>query len=670
MHHKYVIYPFTAIVGQEKMKKSLLLNAIDWKIGGVLIRGEKGTAKSTAVRALVDLLPEIEVVADCPFSCNPHNLREMCKSCQERKKTGKKLLTKKRKMVVIDLPINATEDRVIGTLNIEKALKEGIRALEPGILAEANRGILYIDEVNLLDDHIADILLDAAAMGVNVVEREGISVYHPSRFMLIGTMNPEEGELRPQLLDRFGLSVRVEKIGDKERRVEVVKLRERFDKDHFSFEKKFKEFQNKLRREIMQARKILPSVRISEKLLSRISQVCIDFAVDGLRADIVTTKAAKAIAAFNGRRKVIEGDVFEALEFTLEHRMRKKPFEKPEINREKLKQNFEKTKKDQKEKPQERNSDSKPQIPREEIFDIGSSIKPEKILQRRKDRIYRTSTGRSSKTLIKAKQGKYIRAKMSQGKIKDVAVDATIRAAAIRSGKDKFKINPVRNLRKEAIKKGENNRSEEGIISNGVKIEDIREKVRVGKGASLVTFVVDASGSMGAMERMKVAKGAIFSLLNKAYQKRDRVAMVAFRNKEAYTLLPPTRSKDLAAKKLQELPTGGKTPLPAGIFKGIETIKNELIKNDNLIPVLALISDGKGNVPIRGNIFDELKSCAEEIKKRNLHTIVIDTESGFTRFGMAKEFAKDCNAKYYHLDELEQEKIASIIRSAVNRYER
>ncbi|MEW6556399.1 MAG: magnesium chelatase subunit D family protein [Elusimicrobiota bacterium] len=637
MHHKHVIYPFSAIVGQEKMKKSLLLNAIDWKIGGVLIRGEKGTAKSTAVRSLADLLPEVEVVADCPFSCNPHNLKEMCKTCQERKKAGKRLPIKKRKMLVIDLPINATEDRVIGALNIEKALRDGIRALEPGILAEANRGILYIDEVNLLDDHIADVLLDAAAMGVNVVEREGISVYHPSKFILIGTMNPEEGELRPQLLDRFGLSVRVERIEDKNQRIKVVKLREKFDREHFLFEKEFEKAQAELRQKILQARKLLTGVRISDKFLSMISQVCIDFAVDGLRADIITTKTAKAIAAFNGRRKVIEADVLEALEFSLEHRMRKQPFEKPEISKEKLKQAFGKSREAQKVKPEGKKSSLEAQIPKEEVFDIGAIVKAEKILERRKDKVYRRSMGRSSKTLTKSKQGKYIKAKIPQEKIKDIAIDATVRAAAGRSKNGEFKI----------------------------EMEDIREKIRVAKSASLITFVVDASGSMGAKERMKSAKGAILSLLTEAYRKRDRVAMIAFRNEDAYTLLPPTRSKDLAVKRLRELPTGGKTPLPAGIIRGIETIKNEIVKNDNLIPILVLITDGKGNVSTKGNILSELKTCAEEIKKRNLHTIVIDTESGYPRLGLAKEFAQNCDAKYYHLDELEAEKLATIVRSEV-----
>ncbi|MEW6040304.1 MAG: magnesium chelatase subunit D family protein [Elusimicrobiota bacterium] len=636
MHHKHVIYPFTAIVGQEQMKKTLILNAIDWQIGGVLIRGEKGTAKSTAARALADLLPEIEVVKNCPFSCNPHNIREMCKLCQELMKSEKNLPVKKRKMIVVDLPINATEDRVSGTLNIEKAIREGIKALEPGILADANRGILYIDEVNLLDDHIADLLLDAAAMGVNTVEREGISVYHPSKFILIGTMNPEEGELRPQLIDRFGLSVKVDKIVDIEQRKQIMKLREKFDFDHWQFIEQFKNDQIELCQKIEKARSILSEVNIHEDLLTKIAQVCIDFAVDGHRADIITVKCAKAIASFDGRDKVTEEDVMEALKFTLPHRMRRKPFEKLELDSEKLKNYFNQQRKQTPENNQKSSFDSEQNLPKEEIFSIGKMIETDKLLEKDKDRIFRTSTGKSNPTFTEGKQGKQVRTKTPDSKPQDIAIDATIRAAALHyEPGDKFTIEP----------------------------EDIREKVRMCECANLITFVVDASGSMGVEERMKSAKGAVLSLLNDAYQKRDKVAMVAFRNDESYILLPPTRSVDMALKYLEELPTGGKTPLPSGILKGIDVIKNELIKNDNLIPVLVLITDGKGNVPIRNDVLEDLSECAEEIKRKKIHIIVIDTETGFPRLGLAKQFAVESNAKYYYLDELQEKRITSIIKS-------
>ncbi len=323
------VYPFTAIVGQEKMKLALILNAINPKIGGVLIRGEKGTAKSTAVRALADLLPEIEVIEGCPFNCDP---KEPCDLCKERDN----IRVIKRKMKVVNLPIGATEDRVVGTLDIEKAIKEGIKALEPGILAEANRNILYIDEVNLLDDHIIDLLLDAAASGWNIIEREGIKIKHPSRFILVGTMNPEEGELRPQILDRFGLMVEVEGLKDPKQRVEVVKRVEEFSKDPEGFYKKFEKEQEKLRERILKARKILDKVEIDEDLLELISKTCVELGIFTNRADITVVRTAKAIAAYDNREKVNLEDVKLAMELALPHRMRRKPFEPPRIDKNRL----------------------------------------------------------------------------------------------------------------------------------------------------------------------------------------------------------------------------------------------------------------------------------------------------------------------------------------------
>ncbi|MHC1572911.1 MAG: ATP-binding protein, partial [Candidatus Syntropharchaeales archaeon] len=337
MHHiERKILPFTAIVGQEKMKKALILNAINPKIGGVLIRGEKGTAKSTAVRALAELLPEIEVVNGCSFNCNPRDVKEMCDICYGRMKGGEKLESVKRRARVIDLPLGATEDRVVGTLNIEKAIKEGIRALEPGILAAANRGILYIDEVNLLDDHVADVLLDAAAMGVNLVEREGVSVAHPSRFILVGTMNPEEGELRPQLLDRFGLQVNVESLDDADSRVEIVKIAESFETDTDECIAKFKDQQLELSERIVLAKSRLPEVKISDDLLRTTARMCIELGVKTHRAEIVITRTAKTIAAFDDRQEVTLDDIKEAMELALPHRMRKRPFEPPQLDTEKL----------------------------------------------------------------------------------------------------------------------------------------------------------------------------------------------------------------------------------------------------------------------------------------------------------------------------------------------
>ena len=329
MQRKRLVFPFSAVLGLDKLKLAILINAINPKIGGLLIKGPKGSGKSTIIRALADILPEIAVVKDCPFNCSPYDPSNMCPKCSETYGEEEKLPAEERKMVVVDLPLGATEDRVIGSLDVEKAIKHGIEALEPGILAEANQNILYVDEVNLLPDHIADDLLDAAATGWNIVEREGISVSHPSRFIFIGTMNPEEGELRPQLLDRFPLSVTVEKITSVKDRVEIVKRNMEFEGDPEKFYEKYLPLQRELCDRIAKARNVLKEVDIPENLLESISQACLDLKVDGLRPDIVIAKAASALAAFENRKEVTLNDVLVAAELALSHRTREGGFLEP-----------------------------------------------------------------------------------------------------------------------------------------------------------------------------------------------------------------------------------------------------------------------------------------------------------------------------------------------------
>lgn len=321
-----ITFPFTALVGQDQMKTALILNAINPRLAGVLIRGEKGTAKSTAVRALASLLPEIEAVEGCPFGCDPDQPERFCPVCKTRAMEGP-LHRIKRKTKVVELPINATEDRVVGTLDLEHALKHGEKRFEPGVLADAHRGILYVDEVNLLDDHIVDVLLDSAAMGVNTVEREGVSYSHPAEFILVGTMNPEEGELRPQLLDRFGLCVAITGIMDRNERVEVVKRWGAYEDDPIGFRSQWEQEEKKLAKRILNARELMPRVQVSEKILQKIAQVAIEIGVDGHRADLVMMKAAKTMAAYHGRDVVSEEDVLESAELALYHRVRRKPFE-------------------------------------------------------------------------------------------------------------------------------------------------------------------------------------------------------------------------------------------------------------------------------------------------------------------------------------------------------
>jgi len=318
------VYPFTAIVDQEGMKKALILTVIDPTLGGVLIRGQRGTAKSTAVRALAQLLPSIEVVKGCPFNCHPSDPRLMCDDCRRRfRDMGSPLPSVTQKMRVVEMPIGATEDRVIGTLDIEAALKTGCRSFEPGILAEVHRGFLYVDEINLLPDHLVDILLDAAAMGVNYVEREGISFSHPSRFVLVGTMNPEEGELRPQLMDRFGLCVEVKGIDDPIIRQEVVIRRLAYDRDPERFLEQWRFQDERLGQAISQAQRSVPSIEISPAALRAISQICSDLKIDGHRGDITMAKAAVALSAYYGHQRVREQDIRDAAALVLPHRIRR-----------------------------------------------------------------------------------------------------------------------------------------------------------------------------------------------------------------------------------------------------------------------------------------------------------------------------------------------------------
>jgi magnesium chelatase subunit I len=320
-----VIFPFTSIVDQDEMKLALILNVIDPSIGGVLIMGEKGTAKSTTVRALADLLPEIEVIKGCRFNCSPEG--PFCSDCLEKIKNGNNLETEKKKMRVVELPLGVTEDRVVGTLDIEHAIKKGEKRFEPGILAEANRNFLYIDEVNLLEDHIVDLLLDSAAMGINTVEREGISFTHPARFILVGTMNPEEGELRPQLLDRFGLCVQVNSLRDKSLRMEVLKRKAEFDDDPEGFLRKWEPEQKKLLEKILKAKENLKKVEIDDEALSSVVEITSQLNLDGHRADIVMLKSARAYTAFNGREKITSEEIKKVAPLALRHRLKRLPFE-------------------------------------------------------------------------------------------------------------------------------------------------------------------------------------------------------------------------------------------------------------------------------------------------------------------------------------------------------
>ncbi|MCW4029046.1 MAG: putative cobaltochelatase [Candidatus Bathyarchaeota archaeon] len=644
------VYPFSAIVGQEKMKLALILNVINPKIGGVLLRGEKGTGKSLTVRALANLLPEIEVVSNCPFRCDPQNPKDMCETCNTKKANAEKLPLTKRCVSVVELPVGATEDRLVGTIDIEKAIKTGEKHFDPGILAQANRNILYIDEVNLLDDHLVDVLLDAAAMGVNFVEREGVSFSHPSQFVLIGTMNPEEGELRPQLLDRFALSVEVKGVPYKEARAEIVRKRIAFESNPAGFVVSQAQNQEQIRQKIIAATKLLPKVKLSSQLLDLIIQICTDFAVDGHRADINMYKTACTIAAYHGRVDVAEEDVKEAAEFVLPHRQRRQPFEEPQLEQQQLQESIEKWEKNKQLLPNPEDSQAPDEPPqeqetpqKEQVFqaDLPYAVKPfaTPIL----DELQRSGSGRRSKTLS-SKRGRYVDNIIPNGKIEDLAFDATLRAAASH----------------QKIRKQDCNRQDALLIEHC----DLRQKVRESKVGNLIVFIVDASGSMAAEERMSATKGAILSLLLDAYQRRDRVGMVAFRRDSAELVLPPTNSVDLAQRYLANLPTGGRTPMAHGLKLGMDTIKNYVRNDKEAVPLLVLVSDGRANVSLHGgDPVEEAMSVAREIASAGIQSLSLDTEQEFLTFGVVKQISLAMGGRFLKLEELSAAPIASAVRT-------
>ncbi len=681
-------FPFTAIVGQTTMKRALILNAVNTRIGGVLIRGKKGTAKSTAVRSLAALLPEVAVVRGCPYSCHPDNPQPLCSH-------GRETSPVTRQVRIVDLPVGATEDRLVGSLDIESAIRTGSRSFEPGLIAATHRGILYVDEVNLLNDHLVDVLLDAAAMGRNYVEREGISVSHAAEFILVGTMNPEEGDLRPQLLDRFGLAVEVDSAFTPEERREVVKRRIAYESDPFGFMDAWQESEADERERILRSQQLLGRVAVSDDILELITGICAEYQVDGLRADIVMYKTASTIAAYEGRDHVVAEDVREAAEMALLHRQRRQPFQQPHLVTEQLdsmidefqnrphdrepqdQDNSQSEEQDdgdpdqpeQEEQPPEPEGDSGPQ---DQYFEVGTPFSVRSLQVKPPDHRARPTGGRRARTVSGTPSGRYVGAVVPQDKAADLALDATLRAAAPHQVERRS--NPHPNPPPE----GDRTKDVPAFL---IEHWDVREKVRETKTGSLILFVVDASGSMGAQRRMVAVKGAILSLLLDAYQRRDRVGLIAFRGTTAQVLLPPTSSVDLAHALLSEMPTGGRTPLSRGLLLAMEVIEAEKQKDRNVLPLLVVLSDGRANVamgsyagpertsahpePVEGRTslpISEARAMAAAIREQRISAVVVDTETDFLRLGLAEPIAEAMGAPCIKLEELHSDALADTVR--------
>jgi magnesium chelatase subunit D len=618
-----------------------LLNAVYPSVGGVLVRGEKGTAKSTAARGLRALLPPVRVVEGCPFRCDPDKPWPECPHCGA---AGERRAVEIG-VPFIDLPLGATEDRVLGTLDFERALREGRRAFQPGLLAAAHRGILYIDEVNLLPDHLVDVLLDAAALGVNTVQREGISAAHPARFLLIGTMNREEGDLRPQLLDRFGLMVEVTGPRDPDLRAEVVRRRLAFETDPAAFASYWEGEQEPLRRRVIEARERLPRVALDDGLLAVISRLCCEFEVDGLRADIVMHKAARALAALDGRTAATTEDVRRAAELVLPHRQRRRPFEQPHLDRERLDECLSRL-----QSPPEPQEDA-PGGP-EELADRGEGSQGESVFDPAAPQAVprievappaglasSVPRGRRNPTPTR-ERGHYVRA-VPDEKATDLAVDATIRAAVLRGGQADGR----------------------PVIERG----DLHRKERAGKTGTLILFAVDASGSMAARRRMELVKGAVLGLLQSAYEQRDEVGVIAFRGTQAEVLLPPTGSVELADRALRELPTGRRTPLAHALVTAGEVFRRSRRVRPEVPTLLVLLSDGKANVSLpetTGDPWEQALLAAQELAKEGLPALVLDADAGFVRIGRAAEVAQALRAECLPLDGLSADALVLKVRQA------
>jgi magnesium chelatase subunit D len=631
-------YPFSAIVGQEDLKLALLLNAISPEVGGVLVRGEKGTAKSTAVRALASLLPPIKVVSGCPYSCDPEARDPECPAGPHPDDAPWEW----RPVRLVELPVGASTDRLTGTLDIERALAGGEKAFEPGLLAAAHRGILYVDEVNLLSDHLVDLLLDVAAMGVNYVEREGVSVRHPSRFILVGTMNPEEGELRPQLLDRFGVTVEVSGSLNANERVEVIRRRLHYDADPDDFAGKWIDGDAELARGVQEARQRLPATHLSEETLHTIAYLCTQLGVDGLRGDIVTAKAARALAAWEGRSTVATEDVRRAALLALSHRRRRNPLEEASIDPEELEKLLSQdpepdppsggTSPPNGGGPRQRElsaetSDARPG-PGEWTYSAEEGFEPASLEVPEQGR--GGPLGRRSRVI--GEHGHPVGDREAGGTLRDLALAATLRAAA-----------PHQRAR--------------GRMGPGLVLcrEDLRNNVREGREGNLVLFVVDASGSMAARRRMSAVKGAVLSMLTDAYQRRDKVSLISFKGEGARILLPPTSSVELATSRLKELPTGGRTPLAAGLEKAAEVLRRERLREKERRPLLVLLTDG------RATAGPDPRAAAAELRRLGVASVVVDTEEGYVRLGMAGTLAEVMGARSLRLEELRADSLVELV---------
>ncbi|WP_236565274.1 MULTISPECIES: VWA domain-containing protein [Nocardia] len=635
-------FPFSAVVGQERLQLALILCAVHPGIGGVLVRGEKGTAKSTVVRALAQLLPP---VVD---------------------ETGA------RPARLVELPVGATEDRVVGSLDLERVLRDGEQAFRPGLLAAAHHGVLYVDEVNLLHDHLVDVLLDAAAMGRVHIERDGVSHSHPARFVLVGTMNPEEGELRPQLLDRFGLTVDVVASRDVDVRMAVVRRRLDYEADPAGFAARYAEADHEVAERILAARDRVGAVTLDDVELRRIAALCAAFDVDGMRADLVVARAATAHAAWRGADAVTEDDVRVAAELALPHRRRRDPFDEPGISEQQLDDAMRDAAAQAQRAEQTAEPDRTPQDAGEpdgataDDADSGGTSgddpdggpedpsPPEGPGGGAREGRSGAPVSAAARTprwevpgVGEGAPGRRSRAESRHGRVVRSRADTssglhllgTVFAAAPHQRSRGRGDGPLR-----------------------LAAADLRGAYREGREGNLVVFVVDASGSMAARDRLSAVTGAVVTLLRDAYQRRDKVAVVTVRGAQAELVLPPTSSVDIAVRRLSGMRTGGKTPLAAGLVKAREVVLRERVRDPRRRPMLVLLTDGRATGGV--DPVPRARAAAALLARDAVTSIVVDCERGMIRLGLAADLARDLRGNYLKLAELTGDSVADLVRAS------